>query len=437
MKQLLTHQTSQKKIISLSLGIIAITAGMGNLQAKTINADGGPIFNSYFAKIQCERAASKLNGEWNGRYWTKPGTINGVCQVVVPDPIIAKPTHKPMRRPPIKPSVKLISVDAGRIWNQAHADSVCPRLAKENKGIWRGKWSEKVDGKPSYCQIEVTVKPVIRAPSHKIINVKAGRIWSEEHAEQRCTKLAKENHGQWTGKRSVKGNVSSCQIKIAIKPKPPKAIKKHKQRNVREVSAGSIWDQAQANRKCPRIAEQTNGVWTQKWRKTGSNNEAVCEVEFQPLAHGKKPPVAVRAIAPTPPAAPAPSGNTREVAAGPIWDQAQASKKCPLIAAQSNSRWTGTWRKLDYTTHQSVCQITSGTVVAVPTKTVVTTRTTYVNLKPAAATGNVREIFAGPIWDANQAQTKCPMIAANNQGTWTGKWRKTGPDHSSLCEVRF
>ncbi|PWQ99864.1 hypothetical protein DKW60_04995 [Leucothrix pacifica] len=29
------------------------------------------------------------------------------------------------------------------------------------------------------------------------------------------------------------------------------------------------------------------------------------------------------------------------------------------------------------------------------------------------------------------------MIAANNKGTWTGAWRKTGPDHSSLCSVRF
>lgn len=435
MKQLFTHKNNQKKIISLSLSIIAITTGMGNLQAKTINVEGGPIFNSFFAKIQCERAASKLKGEWNGRFWTNPGSVNGVCQIVVPDPIIAKPTHKPMRRPPIKPSVKLISVDAGRIWNQAHADSVCPKLAKKNNGTWNGKWSEKADGKPSYCQVEVTTKPIIPAPKYKIISVKADRIWSEEHAKQRCAQLAKENHGQWTGKRTVKGNVSSCQVKIAVKPKPHKAVKAHKPRNVREVSAGSIRDQAQANRKCPRIAEQTNGIWTQKWRKTGSNNEAVCEVQFQSLPTQKS----VKPPRPTPPPAPMQSGNAREVAAGPIWDQAQASKKCPLIAAQSGSRWTGKWRKLDYGTHQSVCEISSDAVAAVPTKTVVTTRTTYVNLKPAPtqAASNVREIFAGPIWDDNQAQTKCPMIAANNKGTWTGKWRKTGPDHSSLCEVRF
>lgn len=434
MKQLLTNQLNPKKVISLSLSAVALTAGMGNLQARTINAEAGPIFNSFFAKIQCEKAASKLNGKWNGRHWTKPGTINGVCQIVVPDPVIAKPTHKPIRKPPHKPSVNILSVDAGKIWNKAHADWRCPQLAKENNGQWTGKWSEKADGKPSYCQIEVIIKPVIPKPTHKIINVKAGRIWSAEHAEQRCTELAQANNGQWTGKRSVKGEISSCQIKIAIESTPSNTVKPRKQRNIREVSAGAIWDQAHANRKCPLIAAQTNGEWTQKWRKTGANNEAVCEVKFQPLRTKKS-------AAPTRPTPPTPtqSNATREVAAGPIWDQAQANKKCPLIAAQSNSNWTGKWRKLDYSTHQSVCEITSANVVAVPTKTVVTTRTTYVNLQPtpAPAVRNVREVFAGPIWDTNQANTKCPMIAANNKGTWTGKWRKTGPDHSSLCEVRF
>ena len=438
MKQLLMNQLNPKKVISLSLGAVALTAGMGNLQARTINAEAGPIFNSFFAKIQCEKTASKLNGKWNGRHWTKPGTINGVCQIIVPDPIIAKPIHKPMPKPPHRPSVKLLSVDAGKIWNKAHADWRCPQLAKTNNGRWTGKWNVMVDDKPSFCQIEVIIKPVIHQPTHKIINAKAGRIWGDDHAKQRCANLAKENHGQWTGKWSTEANISSCQIKIAIKPPAP-AIKAPNPRNVREVSAGSIWDQAQANRKCPLIAAQTNGEWTQKWRKIGDNNEAVCEVRLQPLAHVKKPPIYVNPIAPAPtrPSTPAPSGNAREVAAGPIWDQAQASTKCPIIAAQSNSRWTGKWRKLNFSTHQSVCEISSSAVVAVPTKTVVTTKTTYVTLKPAPAAKNVREVFAGPIWDTNQANTKCPMIAANNKGTWTGKWRKTGPDHSSLCEVRF
>lgn len=439
MKQLLRNHKKQK-LVGLSLGVIAITAGVSSAQAKTINAEAGPIFSSFFAKIQCEQAAAKVNGKWNGKYWKKPGTINGVCQIVVPDPVIAKPTFKPIRQAPIKPSVKLLSIDAGRLWNQAHADWRCPQLAKENNGRWTKNWSEKTADKPSYCQIEVKVKPVVQAPRYKIMNVNAGRIWSAEHANERCPEIAKQNNGTWTSKWSTKGNVSSCQIKVlikpAVKPVPPRAVKQSKpkkSRNVREVSAGKIWDQAQANRKCPRIAEQTNGQWTSKWRKTNSNNEAVCEIRFEPLAHAKKPPAVMT------PTAPAPSGNTREVPAGPIWDQAQANKKCPLIAAQSGSRWTNKWRKLNYSTHQSVCEVTSAAAPTVQSQTVVTTQTTYVNLNPtpAPAAANVREVFAGPIWDDNQAKTKCPVIASNNNGTWTGQWRKTGPDHASLCEVRF
>lgn len=361
MEQSFTSSAKTKKIIPLSLGAMIITMGMGSLQARTINADAGPIFNQFFANIQCERAAAKLKGKWNGRYWTKPGTINGVCQVVVADPVPPKPAKKP----PIKPAVNLLTVDAGKLWNEAHANTRCPQLAKENNGRWTGKWSDKTANKPSYCQIEVIVKPTISKPTHKYINVKAGRIWSSEHANKRCKKLAKKNNGTWTGKWSTKHDKSTCQVKVAIAPKP-----------------------------------------------------------------------AIPPVKPSP--TPATGGNIREVAAGPIWDQAQAAGKCPLIASKSGSIWTGKWRKLDYSTHQSVCEVRSGATASVPTKTVVTTTTTYVNLKPDnPAPRNVREIFAGPIWDGNQAKVKCPLIAANNKGTWTGKWRKTGPDHSSLCEVSF
>ena len=410
------------KTISTLLGVAAISAGTGSLQAKTINADAGPIFSKFFAEAQCQRAASKLQGKWTGRYWKKPGSIDGVCQITVPDPV---PSLKPIKKPPYKPSIKLLSVDAGRIWNQAHANTRCPQLAKENKGRWNGNWSEKTATSSSYCQIEVTIKPSIAKPSYKITNVNAGRLWSQEHAKVKCPKIAKKNKSTWTGKWVNKGVNSECQIKTPVKkPKlsvKPLIKKPRKIKNIREVSAGSIWNQSQANRKCARIAKQVNAEWTGKWRRTGSNNEAVCEMKFPPSGrasnthHLKQP------------------SGTREVAAGPIWDQSQASKKCPLVAAKTNSKWTGKWRKTNASTHQSVCEVTVGSV---PTETTVTTTTTYVNLPPPTPR-NVREVFAGPIWDGNQAKTKCPIIATKNNGVWTGKWRKTGSDHSSVCEVSF
>lgn len=412
------------KAISILLGVAAMTAGSGSLQAKTINADAGPIFSKFFAKAQCQRAASKLRGKWTGRYWTKPGTIDGVCQITIPDPI---PSVKPIKRTPHKPSVKLLSVDAGRLWNKAHADTRCPQLAKENRGRWNGKWSEKTATDPSYCQVEITVKPSIAKSTYKILNVNAGRIWSQEHAEEQCPKVAKKNIGTWTGKWVDKGKNSKCQIKITTK-KPKVAIKPlvkpKKTKRIREVSAGVIWNQVQANRKCQRVARQVNAEWTGKWRKTGSNSEAVCEMKFSKSGHVPK----------TRPQQANP--RTREVAAGPIWDQAQANKKCPIIAAQTHSNWTGKWRKTNFSTNQSVCEVTLDSVTTpLPTEAVVSTSTTYVNLP--SATKNIREVFAGPIWGDEQAATKCPVIATNNNGTWTGKWRKTGANHSSVCEVSF
>ena len=51
-----------------------------------------------------------------------------------------------------------------------------------------------------------------------------------------------------------------------------------------------------------------------------------------------------------------PVSEKRAVEAGPIWNQADAEKKCPRIASQNNATWTGQW----WTTVQgqmSVCEI--------------------------------------------------------------------------------
>ncbi len=59
---------------------------------------------------------------------------------------------------------------------------------------------------------------------------------------------------------------------------------------------------------------------------------------------------------PTPRPAPRPSGNTRDVNAGPIWSREDAKTKCPVVAASQGGQWTGEWR----TTVQgkmSVCEI--------------------------------------------------------------------------------
>jgi len=188
------------------------------------------------------------------------------------------------------------------------------------------------------------------------------------------------------------------------------------------ISAGRLIQQWRANKKCKRIAEQANGTWTGQWRKSSDRQEGACEVRFadRPKSQQAAPPTTI----------------VKDADAGPIWDQAHANRKCPLIAKNNKGQWTGSWRKVG-ANHASVCQIRIN-VVTGGVKPVVKSQTTYVPLpKPAVPANNVREIFAGPIWDQKQANTKCQLIAANNNGVWTGDWRKTGPNHNSLCSVRF
>ena len=279
------------------------------------------------------------------------------------------------------------------------------------------------------------MKVIPPKPTYKTIKVNAGQIWNQAHANQLCHDLAKKNHGTWTKRWSSVGKNSTCEVKVVVKPAPPKlapikpVIKQpnHNRGSIREVSAGSIWDQSHAARKCPLIAQQTNGKWTGKWRKTGANNAAVCEVQYAPIKR-------VRAAQAAAPVAPTPTRSTRYISSGFIWDQNQANTKCPAYAAQSKARWTGKWRKIS-TDNRAECEIEVGTAQALPVVTAAPT--TYVNLTPTAPAQNTREIAAGPIWDAAQAKTKCAYIASNNNGTWTGQWRKTGPNHASLCTVRF
>ncbi|MFN6156527.1 MAG: mannan-binding protein, partial [Dolichospermum sp.] len=42
---------------------------------------------------------------------------------------------------------------------------------------------------------------------------------------------------------------------------------------------------------------------------------------------------------------------------------------------------------------------------------------------------------AGPIWNNNDAKSKCPVATARIGGTWNGKWKTTVPSVMSVCGV--
>lgn len=109
---------------------------------------------------------------------------------------------------------------------------------------------------------------------------------------------------------------------------PVNAVKPKNNVN-KAIEAGPIWNQADANKKCPQIAKTNNGVWTGQWWTTVQGKMSVCQVR---------------------------PANKRAVNAGPIWNQADANVKCPKIAKQQKAEWTGQW----WTTVQgkmSVCQV--------------------------------------------------------------------------------
>lgn len=44
-------------------------------------------------------------------------------------------------------------------------------------------------------------------------------------------------------------------------------------------------------------------------------------------------------------------------------------------------------------------------------------------------------IKAGPIFNNNEAQAKCPSVAAAVGGTWNGNWVTTVPGETSVCNI--
>lgn len=58
-------------------------------------------------------------------------------------------------------------------------------------------------------------------------------------------------------------------------------------------------------------------------------------------------------------------------------------------------------------------------------------------VSPPRSSGYKRDVNAGPIWNQQDAQTKCPAVAASQNGEWTGQWRTTVQGKMSVCEIRF
>jgi len=101
------------------------------------------------------------------------------------------------------------------------------------------------------------------------------------------------------------------------------------------LEAGPIWNQADAQQKCPQVAKANGGTWNGQWRTTVPGRMSVCEVRLTP-SRGKY--------------------VVEAVEAGPIWSQADAQQKCPQVAKANGGVWNGQWRTT-VPARMSVCEV--------------------------------------------------------------------------------
>ena len=102
-------------------------------------------------------------------------------------------------------------------------------------------------------------------------------------------------------------------------------------------------------------------------------------------------------------------GFAEDVQAGPIWSNDDAAMKCPVAAAAVHGTWNGNWATT-IPGRMSVCGID--------------------DIKP-------QDVQAGPIWNNEDANVKCPVAASAVNGAWNGQWTTTEEGKMSVCGVLF
>jgi Mannan-binding protein len=103
-----------------------------------------------------------------------------------------------------------------------------------------------------------------------------------------------------------------------------------------------------------------------------------------------------------------------DIEAGPIWNNNDATVKCPVAAKVYNVRWNGQWR----TTAPGKMSVCGTDATRFPTIRV---------------PGDVK---AGVIWNNDDAKVKCPVAAAAAGGVWNGNWATTVPGKMSVCGIK-
>ena len=106
------------------------------------------------------------------------------------------------------------------------------------------------------------------------------------------------------------------------------------------------------------------------------------------------------------------SAATKDINAGPIWDNLDAQGKCPGVCSAAGGDWDGNWHTTVPGT-QSVCSCDIG---------------------GGSGKKKAKNFNAGPIWNNADAGTKCPAVCISHDRKWTGNWHTTQEGQMSQCE---
>jgi len=109
------------KSLSLSLGVVAVVFGVGAAHAtNVVTVESGPIRSARDATFVCQGV--EASARWSGQWVTTEWGQMSVCGCEVGDVVRSR-----------------FDVEAGPIWSNVHAQSVCPSVCSDAR--WTGGYA--------------------------------------------------------------------------------------------------------------------------------------------------------------------------------------------------------------------------------------------------------------------------------------------------------
>ncbi|WP_306209326.1 mannan-binding protein [Actinoplanes sp. RD1] len=90
-----------------------------------------------------------------------------------------------------------VTVPAGPLWNNDHAQRIGPMVAAARFGRFTGQWRTMVPGRMSVVEVELPAVPA--GDTEFTMDVPAGPIWNHDDAKEKCPAVCASYGGTWNG----------------------------------------------------------------------------------------------------------------------------------------------------------------------------------------------------------------------------------------------